>query len=457
MFTSLLDVSAQAQSSISGTGGSVTTTGTDVTVTTGSTNSTSGFHIFNSSATELLRVQSNGNVGIGTSPARRLHVVDTGSDIQARFGDGSRDIAIEGATGAGTIELFRLQNVLGSKMLLKGGAVAIDASGYVGIGTTTPAYRLHSNGLIGITNLGTAVVGGGMRFDKDATPTVSWSIGGSDKDGTLTSDLYIAQFLSGAWTDRVTLQSGGNVGIGTASPARRLNVVDTGADIQAKFGDGSRDIAIEGATGAGTIEMFRLQNVAGSKMLLKGGAVAIDGSGNVGIGTAGTPITAKLDVRGSLVVSGGDLAVSGNITGGTVRATFQDVAEWVPATGDVPQGTVVVLDPTTSNAVVPSSHAYDTTVAGVVSARPGLLLGEAGTSKAKVATTGRVKVRVDATTHAIHIGDLLVTSDQPGTAMFSEPLDLAGVRLHRPGTLIGKALEPLASGQGEILVLLSLQ
>ena len=41
--------------------------------------------------------------------------------------------------------------------------------------------------------------------------------------------------------------------------------------------------------------------------------------------------------------------------------------------------------------------------------------------------------------------------------MLSEMLDVGGVKLHRPGTLIGKALEPLESGQGEILVLLSLQ
>jgi hypothetical protein len=29
--------------------------------------------------------------------------------------------------------------------------------------------------------------------------------------------------------------------------------------------------------------------------------------------------------------------------------------------------------------------------------------------------------------------------------------------VHRPGTLLGKAVEPLAEGQGEILVLLMLQ
>jgi hypothetical protein len=74
-----------------------------------------------------------------------------------------------------------------------------------------------------------------------------------------------------------------------------------------------------------------------------------------------------------------------------------------------------------------------------------------------VATTGRVKVKVDATNGPIRIGDLLVTSDKPGVAMKSVPVDVSGIRMHRPGTLIGKALEPLAQGTGEILVLLSLQ
>ena len=58
---------------------------------------------------------------------------------------------------------------------------------------------------------------------------------------------------------------------------------------------------------------------------------------------------------------------------------------------------------------------------------------------------------------AIKIGDLLVTSPTPGYAMRSRPLRVAGQSLHRPGTLLGKALEALPSGQGEILVLLTLQ
>ena len=92
----------------------------------------------------------------------------------------------------------------------------------------------------------------------------------------------------------------------------------------------------------------------------------------------------------------------------------------------------------------------------MVSAQPGIALGDRGDNKVLVATTGRVRIKVDAS-QPIQVGDLLVTSDKPGTAMRSQPLSLGGVQIHRPGTLIGKALEPLAKGEGEILVLLSLQ
>ena len=76
---------------------------------------------------------------------------------------------------------------------------------------------------------------------------------------------------------------------------------------------------------------------------------------------------------------------------------------------------------------------------------------------ARVEGVLRVKVRVDARKVAIRVGDLLVTSDTPGTAMRSEPMSINGRPFHQPGTIIGKALEPLQDGVGEILVLLSMQ
>lgn len=181
----------------------------------------------------------------------------------------------------------------------------------------------------------------------------------------------------------------------------------------------------------------------------------ITSEGKVGIGTH-LP-SEKLHVEGGAFIKQ-NLVVEGEISGAKVfNAVYQDVAEWVPAAEDMVPGTVVVLDPSTSNQVMPSHRAYDTTVAGVVSAQPGVLLGVAAATKEQIATTGRVRVKVDATRGAIRIGDILVTSDKPGRAMKSEPIDVAGIGIHRPGTVVGKALEPLADGEAEILVLLSLQ
>jgi hypothetical protein len=172
-------------------------------------------------------------------------------------------------------------------------------------------------------------------------------------------------------------------------------------------------------------------------------------AGKVGIGTAGSPLYPLHVV--------GNVRIDGQLTGTNIQAQYQDVAEWVPSTEDLAPGTVVVLDPSIDNTVVKSTRAYDTTVAGVVSAQPGIILGKGGAEKEQIATTGRVRVRVDATAAPIRIGDLLVTSDKPGMAMKSLPIEMGGTALHRPGTIVGKALEPLPGGEGEILVLLSLQ
>ncbi len=101
---------------------------------------------------------------------------------------------------------------------------------------------------------------------------------------------------------------------------------------------------------------------------------SITTNNNVGIGM--TSPAEALDVVGNI-------AATGNIA-----AKFQHVAEWVPSVQKLAAGTVVVLDAGRVNHVVASGKAYDTAVAGVVSAKPGLILDEGGEGNLKVATTG---------------------------------------------------------------------
>jgi hypothetical protein len=264
--------------------------------------------------------------------------------------------------------------------------------------------------------------------------------------------------------------SNGNVGIGTDVPStvsgldlssyKILHVLSsgsTGTRLVATGGSGaSVDLIHSGASA--NQKWFNIATLSGKgyiRSLTDSGSVNYNffvadlSNGNVGIGT--TSPGYKLDVNGDTRITG-DINVTGNI-----KAKFQDLAEWVPSSERLAAGTVVILDSAKSNQVISSTQSYDTLVAGVVSAQPGIALGESGENKVLVATTGRVMVKADARRGAIHIGDLLVTSDVAGTAMKSEPVNLGGVQFHRPGTLIGKALEPLEKGSGKILVLLSLQ
>ena len=296
--------------------------------------------------------------------------------------------------------------------------------GNVGIGTTSPAYKLTVDGNILLTGSGPRAIA------KDGNqPLFLLSAGGLDADNPFWRGYQFATSSPIAWS-----------GINSWPMLSMYWSYDSASDpsnLTFNYYAGNADShpysLMFGTYGSGNVRFLTSDTER----------VRIDSSGNVGIGTT-TP-SAKLDVAGDVVVSG------------NISAKYQDIAEWVPSSEQISPGTVVILDSNTPNSVVPSVIAYDTHVAGVVSAMPGLILGEQGDHNVKVATTGRVKVRVDASQSPIRIGDLLVTSDRKGVAMRSEPVNLGGIEIHRPGTLIGKALEPLSGGEGEILVLLSLQ
>ena len=333
--------------------------------------------------------------------------------------------------------------------------------GSLGIGVTAPAAPLDVNGDIRVTNQ--VLPTSGVGLEMEYVPTAgSGEVRVYDRSGHVYKTLTL--------NDSVVL-AGGNLALMPAAllSAPLSSPIATAANLPGSvvetrganpsFSLQSTNSTQEGAmwtsgaglfidsagsaTPANNYIAFRTTNTASSYVPRE--VMRVTSDGNVNIGSAANGITANLTVNGS-------------ITGATVfGAVYQDVAEWVPSEEDLAPGTVVVLDPSGTNRVVASKKPYDTGVAGVVSAQPGVILGRPGDSKSKVATLGRVRVRIDATKHPVHVGDLLVTSDTPGTAMVSEPIDIGGVKIHRPGTLIGKALEPLAEGTGEVLTLLSLQ
>ena len=249
------------------------------------------------------------------------------------------------------------------------------------------------------------------------------------------------------------INTDGQVGIGTVTPASKLHVFGGPIHVS-NDGDGASLLVLDSERGW----VFRQRGSGASTALELTGISAsnnnkhfiINTDGRVGIGT--TAPTHKLHVGGSVKVEGSIEVADDVVLAGADCAEEFDID---PAS-DVEPGTVMVIGP--DQLLQHSSRPYDTRVAGIISGagdrRPGVVLGRrhGPTSGPRVplALSGTVHCNVDASTSPIETGDLLTTSDREGRAMRA----IDSTRAF--GAIVGKALGGLDSGVGTIPVLVTL-
>lgn len=274
---------------------------------------------------------------------------------------------------------------------------------------------------------------------------------------------------------------GGNVGIGTTTPAVKLDVKATANGIQSKTTGSIFNTQYNAAMvalgytgnvvtgGAPCMGLYSAsedeRGVWGISTTSYGVAANCINSGNYAIMAGPTEGMAAWSTNvawpaGRFTAPTNGVAIEANgiakvktlqITGGA------DLAERFESDRDAEPGTVMVIDPAAAGHLRVADTPYARTVAGVVSGANGLAAGvelakdEHRDGTVALALTGRVWVKCDAGDAPIRPGDLLTTSARAGHAM--RVADSARAQ----GAILGKAMTSLEHGTGLVLVLVSLQ
>ena len=299
---------------------------------------TSNYLRFDTNGTEKVRITSAGNVGIGTTNPSHLLTLETASSPGLKIKDTTQGATLlafsqDSNSHIGTFSAHPLVLDTNSAERMR-----VDSSGNVGIGTTSPSRTLHiggpggsSGGIMisptsgdaeiqfqdsGTTNAYITLDDGtqDLNFRDDSATVMTIDFGGErvgigttsptqalDVDGAIITEDYRSagtffltsgddwRFRSDTGSERMRITSSGDVGIGTASPAKELDV-----EGEALFGNGTNGLlfSYSNANSSGIIDTghsstaleFRVGNT--QELLINGssatfaGTVLIDGVSN---------------------------------------------------------------------------------------------------------------------------------------------------------------------------------
>lgn len=263
---------------------------------------------------ERMRINSSGNVGIGTSsPTEILEAVATSPTVCIRDSQTSITTATatlrlaESGSGNSLDNYWDLvaDNTAGNfGFSIKEGAnarIAIKANtGNVGIGTSSPAEPLHIRGSVPSIRLEDTNWSGYHSIKDNANGDLLFWANSSSTGGVSSNIRFQA-----ASAELVRFTSSGNVGIGTSSPITKLEIVEpigSTTPAQMRFvNTGDRGVTVG----------FDDHNAAPNFSISSGNQVvkfvSIDSNGKVGINE--TSPSSTLDVNGSLSKNSGSFKI----------------------------------------------------------------------------------------------------------------------------------------------------
>jgi hypothetical protein len=202
-------------------------------------------------------------------------------------------------------------------------AMRLDSSGNLGLGVTPSAWATLKGldissfgGLFGYTNqtgiIGNAYYGSNWTYKTTGLATYysqendgahKWFRAASGTAGTTVS-----------WTQAMTLDASGNLGVGTTSPSRRLDVRG-GSGIQVnEDGSGTKVITIRSDFAGVDPAINVTTNNALLLMTNNTERARIDSSGNLLVGTTSTSGTSGVGVKTLVSATAPDIAVVGSST-----------------------------------------------------------------------------------------------------------------------------------------------